>query len=456
WDDFASTKVGGSLAFHRAYTSTAGVCINCHDGSTAKATVSAEHNKANSYTGRGGLLYDGVDISVAEGNKITQTITGVTRTDKNLAITWKATYNGADVNPCNATATTTAPAFAYSAVTASGAQPAVNAQNFSILKAFFQGDDLVNANNGNASPGQANNTALVFTGATPNTVCSGNVATTTITLTDKEAALTGNARVGLQGRPMMVYGPAANRKILVRAKSPVYDFKLADGAAIPARRPVVATDNCLKCHVGSLYQHGGNRIDSVELCVMCHNESSSEQNNRVAYGVTKDEAYDNKVGQTYGFKTMLHAVHASGTAGFSKPLAFYRSNGIYTFALTEAALFNWPGASTAQQTVFGSDPAITRVHNFAAADYPRPLQDCLACHVSNFSRIPDATKAVATTINAGAAPWENQLDDTLQGPAAAACTSCHSSAAVSAHANQFGWTPALLENGRQTVIDLAK
>ncbi|MBT1072232.1 multiheme c-type cytochrome [Pelotalea chapellei] len=457
WDGFTGTKVGGAVAFHRNYTSTVGTCATCHDGATAPATMGAMHNAAGLYTERSGLVYNGEDISVTEGAKVVQKITGVTRTGKTLAIKWTAEYPaGTAVNPCNATATTTAPAFAYAAVTASGAQPAVSAQNFSILKAFFQGDDLVNANNGATSPGQPLNTALTFTGATPNTVCSSNVATTTITLTDKEAALTGNARVGLQGKPMLVYAPANNRKILVRAKSPIYDFKLADGAAIPARRPVADTDKCLKCHVGSLYQHGGNRVDSVELCVMCHNEASSEQNNRVAYGVTAANSYDGKVGQTYGFKSMLHAVHASGTPGFSKPIAFYRSNGIYTFALTEAALFgNWPGAGAVTKT-YGTNPANTdRTHNFASAHYPRALQDCLACHASNFSRIPDPTKAVATTLDAGAAPWDNQLDDTLQGATAAACTSCHSNSATAAHAAQFGFTPAVLEKGRQTVFDTA-
>jgi OmcA/MtrC family decaheme c-type cytochrome len=334
------------------------------------------------------------------------------------------------------------------------------AQNFSILKAFFQGDDLVNANNGNASPGQPNSTNLNFTAGTGNTVCAGNVATTTVALTTAEAALTGNGRVALQGKPQMQ--PASpGTAITVRAKSPIYDFALATGAAIPARRTITDSSLCLKCHVGSLYQHGGNRVDSVELCVMCHNEASSEQNVRVGMGVTASEAYDGKVGQTYGFKTMLHAVHSSGETTH-KPLVIYRTRGIYAFGPDVNAIPNWPGTSTSEtdkKLVYGADPAAAtsmQPHFFATAHYPRNLQDCSACHPSGFSRMPDQSKSVATTINAGAAPWDNQLDDTLQGTTTAACTSCHQSFTVIAHAEKEGFVASVLAAGRQTIINLFK
>ena len=70
-----------------------------------------------------------------------------------------------------------------------------------------------------------------------------------------------------------------------------------------------------------------------------------------------------------------------------------------------------------------------------------------------FDVIPDQDKAVATTLDAGAAPWQNKLDDTLQGASAAACTSCHQSTDAKGHAYQNGWTPQTFENGRQTIID---
>jgi hypothetical protein len=62
---------------------------------------------------------------------------------------------------------------------------------------------------------------------------------------------------------------------------------------------------------------------------------------------------------------------------------------------------------------------------------------------------------VATTLDAGVAPWDNKIDDVLQGATSAACTSCHQSSATQGHADQNGWTPSTFEEGRQTIIDAA-
>ena len=80
--------------------------------------------------------------------------------------------------------------------------------------------------------------------------------------------------------------------------------------------------------------------------------------------------------------------------------------------------------------------------------------------MDGFDLIPDQDKAVATTLDAGTIDagtardvWKNQLDDTLQGASAAACTSCHQTTDARGHAYQNGWTPQTFENGRQTIID---
>jgi OmcA/MtrC family decaheme c-type cytochrome len=295
-------------------------------------------------------------------------------------------------------------------------------------------------------------------------VCVGNVATTTITLTPAEAALTGDARVALQGKANIFLAEpslALGTTIQARSKTPTFDFDLATGAAAGERRSIAVSENCLKCHVGSLYQHGGNRVDNVDLCVMCHNEASSEQNVREGMGVDASEAYDGKAGQTYGFKSMLHAIHSSGETG--APIVIYRNRGIFAWAADDSVLANWPG--TGSQTVFGSDPASPNSiqnHNFHSPTYPRALNDCAACHAADFSMLPDQSVAVATTINAGTAPFDNQLDDVLEGASAAACMSCHQSGisfeqnALKAHAYQNGWTPQTFEEGRQTIIDAAQ
>ena len=441
----AGFEFEAGLSFHESYTNTTN-CEQCHnDGENgiARYEVTQFHNGA--MTERAGLIWDGADQSVVEGARINHYISGVTRTGDTLAITWGAQVDGKDVDPCNTTPGTSAPTFD---------------SGYSVLKAFFQGGDLVNANNGNGSPGQANSTNLSF-GEGGNTVCVGNVATTTITLTAAEAALTGNGRVGLQGKPNILFAPEdapEPTSIQTRAMSPIYDYALADGAAVAARRTVTDSSLCLNCHVGSLYQHGGNRVDNVELCVMCHNEASSEQNVREGMGVDASEAYDGLAGQTYGFKSMLHAVHATGETG--APIVIYRNRGIYAFAGSPDLLPNWPG--TGEHIVYGSDPPNLQNHNFVTAHYPNHLNDCMGCHASGFSPVPDQSVAVATTLNAGMEPWDNQLDDVLQGPAAAACTSCHKSTdsftdkAIKAHAYQNGWYPTFFEEGRQTILDSGK
>ena len=189
------------------------------------------------------------------------------------------------------------------------------------------------------------------------------------------------------------------------------------------------------------------------MCGACHNSASSEQNNRVLMGVNKSEAYDGLVGQTYEFKTMLHAIHSAGTG--LAPYVVYRTRGIYAWTAEGVTPPNWPAVST-PTLVFGGDPAVpqaTQPHNLYHPTYPRLFNDCAACHVKGFDVIPDQAKATATTLDAGAAPWQNKLDDTLQGASAAACTSCHQSTDAKGHAYQNGWTPQTFENGRQTIID---
>jgi hypothetical protein len=87
---------------------------------------------------------------------------------------------------------------------------------------------------------------------------------------------------------------------------------------------------CSTCHEGSMYQHGGNRVDSIDLCEMCHNPAANEKNNRTdVFGVNSAAAYDQKVGESYDLRYMVHAIHSAGETGM--PLVYYRTNGIYFF-----------------------------------------------------------------------------------------------------------------------------
>jgi hypothetical protein len=344
------------------------------------------------------------------------------------------------------------------------------------------------------------------------------VATTTITLTTEEQSTTATRGiVALQGKPQVslpfTYARTVtvggvptlfpNRNITqVRAFTPTYQFAVGTGVAVDSRREIVDSRACLKCHVGSMYQHGGNRVDNIDMCVMCHNEASTEQNVRYLDGVTPSVAYDGKVGQTYGFKSLLHAIHSAGKSGRvgltndvsgrnDQITVLYRTNGIYAWGPSEAAIPNWPGTGT--QVIFGSnnrtipagqtDPvggAVTRGHNFHAPTYPRFLNDCQACHVVGGYDLPDQGIAVATTVDAGTVTHQNavagtdaqraaaaiaangnQDDDVLISPATSACMSCHHTAVPSvlakreAHAFQMSFYPddfGNTVNGRNRVL----
>ncbi|TLM65283.1 MAG: hypothetical protein FDZ69_10570 [Deltaproteobacteria bacterium] len=528
WDGWTNTVVGGTLSFHRTYTAATN-CAGCHNGIGAPATIAAMHNGQR--TERSGLIWDGKDMSVVEGSKIDLDITSITRSGNNLLVNWTASYDGTPVNPCNTTVAAGAPIF--HAGGAANAGTGQSASNFSFIKGFAVKEDFVQPGIG-TSPGQPGSAVNITTG---NTTCSSNVATTTVALTATEQGFT-MGRIGMQGKAQVKLGfdyddavAGTQDVIQVRSAGPTRDFLVADGSLpVVPRREVVDTASCLKCHPGSLYQHGGNRIDNVELCIICHNEASSEQNVRLLDGVDQNEAYDKKPGQTYGFKSLLHAVHS---AGHNEAITMvHRTNGNYVWSGHATVIPNYPTADIyADDTAWGEqtnywlndDPAKTqpvgsglaalvygssaphgygpqtdggasappvysssstaanynpaypagttytagttyqvyRNHNLHQTTYPQVLNNCLSCHKAGTFGFPDASKAVATTVDAGpstkisatstaASPSaahidnSNLSDDIVRGPAAAACFSCHQGvmAPPVSHGNVGGFAPA--------------
>jgi OmcA/MtrC family decaheme c-type cytochrome len=474
WDFTAS-----GTTFHESMTEATN-CQTCHNSSPtgiAPATVTGFHNGLE--TERVGIIWNGDDLSVTEGAKFNWTITKVAddKTSGKLTITWTAEFpKGTPVDPCNTTVTATKPGFHAVSQPEGG---------LSMLRSYAQGDDYV-LGQANA-PGQAAAVNVISTGttgataATINTTCAGNVATTVI---NRDTTIADGTRgiIALQGKPQLPVPAGMTTEhwsfptMYVRVPTPTYEYTVGTGAAATPRRVVADTKECLGCHVGSLYQHGNTRVDNVTMCIICHNSASSDQNNRLTMGVTASEAYDGNVGETYEFKTMLHAIHSAG-AGLS-PYVIYRTRGIYAWVAEGGTPPNWPtGAPTCRSSidaaapapisgnlVFGADPAVPQscqTHNLYHPTYPRDTKQCSGCHVAGFKTIPDQSKAVATTLDAGKADsgtgtgtvWKNQLDDTLQGASAAACTSCHNTSDGRAHAYQNGWVPTTFEKGRQTILD---
>ena len=407
-------------------------CTVCHDGGTARASVADYHNGL-SPAFRRGPIFNGEDVSVVEGARFDWQITGIVDDGTDLAISWTASYDSVGVDPCNDTVAAGEPAFHN-----------IAGSNLSMLRSYAQGDDFI-IGTSTSAPGQPQSVDV----GVANTVCAGNVATTTIPADVLDASI-DRGIVALQGRPWVLSPIDNTTAIQVRAKTPTYEWMIGSGdAPLMARRDIVDTDECLKCHVGSLYQHGGNRIDNAGMCILCHNSASNEQNVRVGMGVDPSEAYDGKVGETYELKTMLHRIHSAGEEG-SPPYVIYRNRGIYGFATDDSLLPNWPG--TGEQLVFGSD-GVTTPHNFHAPTYPRGLYDCAACHVAGFDDQPSAAEAMATTIDAGSEVWEDQVDDVLQGAVTTSCITCHADSASKGHAYQNSWVPQAFPEGRETIID---
>jgi OmcA/MtrC family decaheme c-type cytochrome len=428
WNFEADPDTGKpDLTFHlNIVDPEAADCTVCHDGNTAPATVAGFHNGLT--TGRGGIIFDGVDTAVAEGAKFDWQVTGVVDDGVNLAITWQASYDGVGVDPCNATVGAGAPVFFVD-------------NRLRVYRNYAQGDDFI-LGQSTSAPGQALNVDVTV----DNTVCAANVATTTIPVDTVDA---DKGRLALGGKPLVVSVLDPAETMQARVPTPTYDWIIGDGAAAVDRRSVVDTGECLKCHVGSLYQHGGDRVDNVDMCIVCHNSASNEKNVRVGMGVDASEAYDGKIGETFEMKTMLHQIHSAAVPG-KPPYVIYRNRGIYAFANDESQLPNWPG--TGQQEVFGSDGVVTN-HNFHSADYPRALNACTACHVEGLPVQPDQAKAMAATVDAGSETWEDQLDDVLQGATTTACVTCHADSATKGHAYQNSWEPQEFDEGRQTIID---
>ena len=65
----------------------------------------------------------------------------------------------------------------------------------------------------------------------------------------------------------------------------------------------------------------------------------------------------------------------------------------------------------------GTYPAVAcQPHSLYEPTYPRYEKDCAACHVAGFDQVPNQDKAVATTLDAGAAPWPTRSTTSCRAP----------------------------------------
>jgi hypothetical protein len=384
----------------------------------------------------------------------------------NVTFTWTASKLGAAVSPCN-TDNNAGPIF----------------RSLAAYLSYAKGDDWVNEKVG-SSPGQPAGSSNLFTSLS--TTCAANVATTRGLKIDPDAlSYASKAQLSIGGKPetrgtFTIGSSSVAKDYFVRVSSPIYAFNITNGTHATERREAVEDAKCLKCHRGTLYQHGGDRVDNEHLCVICHNPSAGEKNVRqVTYKIVNsdntvntDKTYDGKVNETYDMRYMIHSIH--GIDKRQVPLVIYRSRGIYAFVppvfeevfdSTESGgganveietgyppPTGWPlvdgeppPVSDNTAPVYGSTIGSKQTHNWTVVHYPQAPSECQACHAAGKYEAPDQTKAVALTIDPGTS-FTDQSDDTVIGPAAAACTACHTTAAVRSHANQFGYRTVITKD----------
>jgi len=299
------------------------------------------------------------------------------------------------------------------------------------------------------------------------------VATTTgLVVAQGPKAYAQKALIAIGGKPLnrgtfLVGAANVAQDYFVRVPSPTRAFSMIDNSVPAPRRDAVESEKCHACHRGTMYQHGGDRVDNEQMCVICHNPSASDKNVRANRGnggyailnpdntVNTSATYDGKTAETYDLRYLLHAVH--GAEKRDNPIIIYRTRGIFAFspqrynvvgneriAIEAPRPTGWVDGSS---PVFGSLENDNQTHTWTTIHYPKPANDCFACHnddATQFSAPVDQTKAVALTVDPGTS-FNLQNDDLVIGPTAGACTACHESTgpagvAVQRHATfDFGY-----------------
>ena len=199
------------------------------------------------------------------------------------------------------------------------------------------------------------------------------------------APLPGNASgsyaVGIEGYKNFTINPGTVNSQVVRDVGFNKVFYFPVGAAkVAPRRQVVTQELCATCH-DKIMLHGGIR-QSIEYCVVCHNPTVTDS------GVRKT----GDIPESINFKTLIHKIHTG------KEL-------------------------TTNFTVIGHGGS---VHNYNEVGYVGDRRDCEKCHLPGTYDLPLPDGLINQTT-----PRDYLA---TQGPATAACLSCHTTKAAASHA----------------------
>jgi OmcA/MtrC family decaheme c-type cytochrome len=205
-----------------------------------------------------------------------------------------------------------------------------------------------------------------------------------------------------------------------------------------ARREVVDSNNCAKCHEW-FEGHGGSRVFNMNICVFCHNPNLSSSGRAVPAATASPEvkaAYGTDPLKypeaTNNFKDMVHGIHGVETRTTDYEFVRNRLNGI--------------------------------PYNFSEVRFPGRAADCLTCHKSGSYAVPLNSNTLLTTnrttgvaggndattaaVTAARTSVPNATDFVIT-PTAAACFGCHDSELAQTHMKQNG---AAINNNRSNVV----
>lgn len=211
------------------------------------------------------------------------------------------------------------------------------------------------------------------------------------------AGATGSFAIGIEGRRTEILLPGTTTEMSVQygGDNKVTYFSV-DGSPVQSRRSVVQIASCNQCHF-ELTAHGSNRND-VEMCVLCHNPSTTDIAQRAA---ATDPAERTKPPQSVNFNLLIHRIHTGENLKDS-------------------------GKS---YTVIGRNGS---VHDFTHVRFPQlspqggpgDTRNCAACHI-------DGSQSTSGGVNDVLDPqgFINPVK-----PNSSACIGCHVSKEVSSHA----------------------
>ena len=234
----------------------------------------------------------------------------------------------------------------------------------------------------------------------------------------------GTYSIGIEGRRQFTINANTLQAQTTDAggNNVVYNFSV-DGSPVVPRRTVVNINQCNQCH-SRLSVHGENR-NQIEMCVLCHNPSENDSARRSGAPAPANALPP----QSVNFALMVHKIHTGaelGAAGQS-----------YT-------VIGFGGSVNAFGTAFATVPASipntgVRYPAMGPTGATADTAKCYTCHVQK----PAPTEGILPIGKNNVLDAQGLLAPNPTPATTSACTACHFTRSVMAHAvlntsTQFG------------------